>query len=119
MILTELVRVIVPSIRTNEQGVHYIRKYLIYSTRKAFLEKAVVELVYKEKSLLLMFEKVSRLLQYDSIFFCPQTYMDTNTNHSTQLTLRLWGDNIDWRAWWHSLSESVVAIDWEKSHRLI
>ena len=35
-----------------EQGVHYIRKSLIYSTRTAFLEKAVVELVYKfnEKS---------------------------------------------------------------------
>ena len=28
-----------------EQGAHYI--ILIYSTRKAFLEKAVVELVYK------------------------------------------------------------------------
>ena len=35
-----------------EQGVHCIRKSLNYSTRKAFLEKAVVELVYKfdEKS---------------------------------------------------------------------
>ena len=35
-----------------EQGVHYIRKSLIYSTRTAFLEKAVVEPVYKfnEKS---------------------------------------------------------------------
>ena len=27
-----------------EQGAHYIRKSLIYSARKAFLEKAVVEL---------------------------------------------------------------------------
>ena len=35
-----------------EHGVHYIRKCLIYLTRKAFLEKAVVELVYRidEKS---------------------------------------------------------------------
>ena len=30
-----------------EQGAHYIRKSLIYSTRKAFLKKVVVELVYK------------------------------------------------------------------------
>ena len=35
-----------------EQGAHYIRKSLIYSTRKAFLKCAVAELVYKfdEKS---------------------------------------------------------------------
>ena len=35
-----------------EQGANYIIKSLIYSMRKAFLEKAVVELVYKfvEKS---------------------------------------------------------------------
>ena len=35
-----------------EQGAHYIRISLIYSTRKAFVEKVVVELVYKfdEKS---------------------------------------------------------------------
>ena len=44
--------VIVLSFGQVEQGVHYIRKSLIYSTRKAFLECAVVELVYKfdEKS---------------------------------------------------------------------
>ena len=30
-----------------EQGAHYIRKSLIYSMKKAFLEKEVVELVYK------------------------------------------------------------------------
>ena len=44
--------VIVSSFGQIEQGVHYIRKSLIYSTRKAFLEKAVVELVYEldEKS---------------------------------------------------------------------
>ena len=49
-----------------EQGVHYIRKSLIYSTRTTFLEKAVVELVYKfdKKS----YQKVSRSLKYDSIF---------------------------------------------------
>ena len=36
----------------SQQGAHHIRKSLIYSTRKAFLEKAVVELDYKfdEKS---------------------------------------------------------------------
>ena len=49
-----LVRVIVSSMPSEqiEQGAHYIRISLIYSTRKAFLEKAVVELVYKfdEKS---------------------------------------------------------------------
>ena len=35
-----------------EQGAHLIGKSLIYSMRKAFLEKAVVELIYKfhEKS---------------------------------------------------------------------
>ena len=30
-----------------EQGVHHIRKSLIFSTGKAFLEHAIVELVYK------------------------------------------------------------------------
>ena len=45
--------VIVSSFEQIEQGTHYIRKYLIYSTRKAFLERTVVELVYKfdEKSI--------------------------------------------------------------------
>ena len=35
-----------------EQGMHHITKFFIYSTRKEFLEHAVVELVYKfdEKS---------------------------------------------------------------------
>ena len=43
--------VIVSSIQTIEQGVHNTRKSIIYSTRKAFLEKAVVT-IYKfdEKS---------------------------------------------------------------------
>ena len=42
--------------------------------RKTFLEKAVVELVYKfdEKSYHECFEKVSRLLKYDSNFFVHQ-----------------------------------------------
>ena len=42
----------VSSVPQVEQGAHYIRKFLIYSKRKAFLVKAVVELVYKfdEKS---------------------------------------------------------------------
>ena len=48
MILTyAFVRVIVVSSRQIEQGAHHIRKSLIYSTRKAFLERAVVELVNK------------------------------------------------------------------------
>ena len=51
-------------------GVHYIGKSLIYSTRKAFLENAVVELVCKfdEKSYHEMFEKVCQSLKYDSFF---------------------------------------------------
>ena len=37
---------------------HYIRKSLIYSMRKAFLEDAIVEVVYKfDGSLPLVFEK--------------------------------------------------------------
>ena len=46
------VRVIVSSVQQIEEGAHYIRKFLIYAKRKAFLERAVVELVYKfdEKS---------------------------------------------------------------------
>ena len=38
-----------------------------------------------------MFEKVSRLLKYDSIFFGPQTYiaMDTNTDHFTLRVLHV------------------------------
>ena len=38
-----------------------------------------------------MSEKVNRSLKYDSIFFCPQTDMDTNTNHFTPLALCLRG----------------------------
>ena len=38
---------IVSSFGQIEQGVHYVGKSLIYSTRKAFQERAVVELVYK------------------------------------------------------------------------
>ena len=51
-ILTDaFVLVIVSSIQTIREGVHYIRKSLIYSTRKAFLEKAMVELYkFDEKS---------------------------------------------------------------------
>ena len=46
--------VIVSSFREIEQGAYYIGKSLIYLMREAFLEKAVVELVYKfdEKSYL-------------------------------------------------------------------
>ena len=42
-----------------------------------------------------MFEKVSRSLNYDSIIFGPQTYLykDTNTDHFTPLTLRMWDNN--------------------------
>ena len=44
--------IMMSSFGQTEQGAHEIRKSLIYSTRKAFLERAVVELVYKfnEKS---------------------------------------------------------------------
>ena len=43
---------IVSSIRQIEQGAPYIRKSLIYLTKKPLLKKAVVELIYKfdEKS---------------------------------------------------------------------
>ena len=45
------VTVIVLSFGQIEQGAHYIRKSLIYSTRKAFLEHTVVEIVkFDEKS---------------------------------------------------------------------
>ena len=44
---------------------HYIRKTLIYSMRKAYPEKAVVELVYKLDEKFYRDEKVSRLLKYD------------------------------------------------------
>ena len=49
---------------------YYIRKSLIYSMRKAFLEREVVELVYKfnEKSTR-VFNKVSRPLKYHSNCF--------------------------------------------------
>ena len=65
--------------------------------RRAFLERAVVELVYKfdEKVLLSMFEKVSRSLKYDSnIFFVYKhiyIYMDTTVDHFTPLALRVRG----------------------------
>ena len=39
--------VIVSSFGQIEQGEHHIRKSLIFPTRKAFLERAMVELVYK------------------------------------------------------------------------
>ena len=49
---------------------HYIRKSLIYSMRRAFLEDAVVEVVYKfDVSLPLVFEKVNRPLNCHSTFF--------------------------------------------------
>ena len=47
MILTDEFVLCVSSIRQIEQDVHYIGKSLIYSMRKAFLERVVVELVYK------------------------------------------------------------------------
>ena len=44
---------------------HFIGTSVIYSMRKVFLERKVVELVYKFD----MFEKVSRSLKYDSRIF--------------------------------------------------
>ena len=47
-ILTDsFVRIIVSSIRTNRTRYTLYKKFLIYYKRKMFLEKAVVELVYK------------------------------------------------------------------------
>ena len=76
-------------------------KSLIYSTRRAFLERAVVELVYKfdEKSYCVCL--VSRSLKYDSNFFLSTNihyvytiiyYMDTTTDHFTPLALRVRGN---------------------------
>ena len=62
---------------------------MIYSPRRAFLERAVVELVYikSTRSPIAMFEKVSRLLKYDlNIFFVHKhiyIYMDTRPDHIT------------------------------------
>ena len=60
-------------VRQIEQGAHYIRKSLIYSMRKAFLEHAVVELVYKfdEKSYRERFRKLS--FEVSSINSKPQS----------------------------------------------
>ena len=52
-----------------EQGAQYIRKSLIYSTRKAFLEKAVVELVYIIFDEKLYRKCLKRSLKYDSNIF--------------------------------------------------
>ena len=55
--------VIVSSFRQIEQGAH-MRESLIYLTRKAFLEHAVIELVYMSmRSLPQVFEKGSRPLK--------------------------------------------------------
>ena len=61
-------RNIVSSFRLIEQGMH--KKNLIYSTRKVFLEKTVVELVYKldEGSYHKFLKGVCQSLKYDSIF---------------------------------------------------
>ena len=56
----------------------------------------MVELVneFDEKSYHEMFEKVSRLLKYDSIFFGPQTYIYGHQHdHFTPLVLRVRGKN--------------------------
>ena len=65
---------------------------------KVFLERGVVELVYKfdEKSYR---ECLKRWVDRSStiqFFFCPQTYsyMDTNTDHFTPLALHVRGN--DW-----------------------
>ena len=79
MTILTFVWVIVSSIRTNRARCAIYKKILIYSTRKAFLEKAVVELVYKfdEKS-------YRECLKGESIakvrfnFFCPQIYLYTH-----------------------------------------
>ena len=65
----------------------------IYSMRKAFLERVVVELVYKFEEKSPIFEKVCRSLKYDSKKkIGPQTYtcMDDNIDHFTLLVMRVW-----------------------------
>ena len=68
-----------------------------YSTRRAFLECTVVELVYKfeEKIYCELFEKVSRSLKYDSNIFFP-------------LTQRVQGNN-KFSTWWGSFWYSLMS----------
>ena len=66
------------SIQTNRARCTLYKKILIFSTRKSFLERAVVELVYKfDKKSYCECLKRCRSLKYDSNFFCPQTYIYT------------------------------------------
>ena len=108
---------------------HYIRKSksLIYSTRKAFLEKPEVELVYKfdEKSYHECLKKVGRSLPYDSNFFvqkCIYIYiykcMYTNTNHFTPLELCVQGNNASIGNYLYSglfLSRNLLSVTTYKS----
>ena len=77
-----------------EQGAHYIRKSLIY-LKKAFLERAVVELVYKFNELsyheCLKSELIAKV-RFE-IFFCPRTYIYTQQprSHIPPLALRVRG----------------------------
>ena len=69
---------------------HYIRKYLIYLTRKAFLEQTVVELVNKfvEKSYCdcLKSESIAKVrfkyfFVHKHIYLSTYIYMDTSPDH--------------------------------------
>ena len=56
-----------------EQGEHSIRKSLIYSTKKAFLERAVVELVYKSTR-----SPTMNVLKHESISKVRLNFLSTN-----------------------------------------
>ena len=70
------VTVIMSSFGQIEQGAYCIGKSLIYSTSEVFLEKAVLDIVYKlNKKYYLECLKVSRSLKYDSIFLSTKVYV--------------------------------------------
>ena len=82
------------NLRKNEQGMHIIYENPWFTL--TFLEKAVVELVYKfdENSYRECLKKMSRSLNYDSKMFWSiniyiHIYVDTNTDHFTLLVLRV------------------------------
>ena len=58
-----------------EEGVHYIRKFLIYSMKKVFLEREVVELVsnFDEKSYCECLKSESIIIIVIKKIFGPQT----------------------------------------------
>ena len=92
------VQVSVSSIRTSRGArCALYKKSSIYSMRKVFLEKAMVQSINLTRSPI---GKVSRSLKYYSIFLSTNIpiYMDTNTDHFTPLALwvkKIW-TKVNW-----------------------